>query len=132
MILVDSSAMYALGDDRDSNHTQATDLLARAERVGETLMVHNYLLVEAAALLQRRFGLDAALTLLRDTAASFEIHWVTPEDHQQAVEHLAEQGRRRLSLVDTTSFVIMRKLGVRQYMGFDSDFEREGFTPFIG
>ena len=43
---------------------------------------------------------------------------------------LRRRGRRRLSLVDCMSFVVMGKLGVTQAFAFDADFEREGFQLY--
>ena len=43
---------------------------------------------------------------------------------------LGQRGRRGLSLVDCMSFIVMRKLEVRQAFAFDADFEREGFEMY--
>ena len=92
----------------------------------EDVLVHSYILVESAALLQRRLGLEAALTFLKETDA-FQVHWVGSEDHRRAATLMEDRGRRGLSLVDCVSFIVMRQFGVRQALAFDSDFEREGF-----
>ncbi len=130
MILLDTSAIYAAADDSDIHHTRVRELLAQASRFGEGLLVHNYILVEAAAVLQRRLSFDAARVFLQDAAVSFEIHWVTPQEHREAVEYWIQAGYRRLSLVDAASFIVMRKRGVDRVLGFDSDFEREGFRTY--
>ena len=95
------------------------------------MLVHNYILVEAVALLQRRLGLASALGFLRDSDA-FQVHWISAEDHQRAVEMLGDRGRRELSLVDCMSFVAMRDYEIQRVLAFDSDFEREGFTVYLG
>lgn len=89
------------------------------------------LLAEAAALLQHRLGLSVALRFLRE-ATAFQSHWITSQDHREAVELLARRGKRGLSLVDCTSFVVMRRLGVERAFAFDADFLREGFTLYGG
>ena len=53
----------------DSNHSNATALFRRALDDVEDILVHNYILVEAAALLQHRLGITSALQLLRDADA---------------------------------------------------------------
>jgi predicted nucleic acid-binding protein len=43
---------------------------------------------------------------------------------------LLAAGRRHLSLVDCVSFVIMRRLGIRAYLGLDAHFAEQGFTQY--
>ena len=129
MIFLDTSVIYALADRADPNHLRAKEMFASALQAGEDLLTHSYVLVESAALLQSRLGLSAALRFL-DESQSFRVHWVTPRDHQEAIQLLRERGRRGLSLVDCVSFVVMRRHGVSTYLAFDEDFAREGFTPW--
>ena len=129
MILLDTSAIYALADSADANHERAMELAGRASAEHETLVVHNYVVVEAAALLQRRLGLEVTARFLRD-AAKLTMHWVTEEDHASAVELHSRSGRKRLSLVDCVSFIVMRRLGVVSALAFDVDFQMEGFREY--
>lgn len=125
MILIDTSAIYALADRGDPNHESAVEWFRAAVETQEELLVHNAILIEATALLQRRLGLAAAVRFL-DSSDQFIIHWVGARDHSEAVELLKERGRRGLSLVDCTSFAVMRHLRVTQAIAFDADFEQEG------
>jgi predicted nucleic acid-binding protein len=59
LILMDTSAIYALADRADPNHATAVQQLRRVEK-------HSYILAESAALLQRRLGMEVALRFLRD------------------------------------------------------------------
>lgn len=129
MIFLDTSAIYALADAREENHDEAIRRFGIALERRETFLIHSYVLVEAMALIQRRLGLRFALQFLLD-AEAFELHWVTPENHRQAVRLLAERGKRQLSLVDCMSFVVMRLHGISTALAFDSDFESEGFSIF--
>ena len=45
---------------------------------------------------------------------------------------LEKRNRSGLSLVDCSSFVIMRKYSMTEAFAFDSDFEREGFIAYSG
>ena len=56
MIFLDTSAIYALADRDDPNHSQAAAAFRRLLEDGEEALVHSYILVESAALLQRRLG----------------------------------------------------------------------------
>ena len=130
MILLDTSAIYALADEGDSNHHRAVDLFQHALETSEDILVHSYVLVEAAALLQRRLSLDSSLRFLRDSDA-FQIHWIETRDHKEAIALLEERGRRGLSLVDCASFVVMRRYNVQKALAFDPDFEGEGFALYV-
>ena len=66
MIFLDTSAIFALANTNDLNHERAVDLFGRAIAAGESFLVHNYVLLESAALLQRRLSFDSALRLLHD------------------------------------------------------------------
>ena len=129
MIFLDTSAIYALADSRDANHEIALEHLRGALAARETMLVHNYVIVEATALLQRRLGFSNAIQFLRDSTG-FLIHWISSADHQQAISFLESRARRGLSLVDCASFVVMRLYGVEEVLGFDSDFEQEGFRTY--
>ncbi len=129
MIFLDTSAIYALADKADLNHHKAVELFSHALEEAVDILTHSYVLVESAALLQRRLGLRIATRFLRD-ANAFQVHWVGVHDHDNAVTLLEERRRQGLSLVDCASFVIMRQYGVEKALAFDSDFESEGFTLF--
>jgi uncharacterized protein len=129
MIFLDTSAIYALADKADPNHADAYKKFDHALRSGESFLLHNYVLVESAALLQTRLGLQPALLFLRE-ARAFEMEWVESALHQEAVKELAKIGKRGISLVDCMSFVVMRRRSVQRVLAFDPDFDDQGFTIY--
>jgi len=48
-----------------------------------------------------------------------------------ALGALLTAGRRRLSLADCVTFTVMRRLGIREYLGQDPHFEEQGFMPCV-
>ena len=126
MTFLDTSAIYALADRADPNHESAVEQLGMLLAQDERLLTHNYVLVESVALIQHRLGLPAALLLTHD-AATFGIEWVTAQIHDLAVKRLRAAGRRRVSLVDSVSFVVMKARGVSTAFAFDRHFEQAGF-----
>lgn len=126
MIFLDTSAVLALADSTDDHHAEAVASLESLISEGQTLLTHNYILVESGALLQNRLGLESALAFQSD-AERFTIHWVSAADHAAAISLLANRNRRGLSLVDCMSFLVMKQHSVRRALAFDADFEREGF-----
>lgn len=94
---------------------------------GEIFLTHNYVLLEATALLQHRLGTAAAVKLAND-ATDFEIVWVDRALHEQAIRRLERASKRRVSLVDHVSFLVMKERGVERAFAFDPDFSEEGFN----
>ncbi len=124
-VFVDTSALYALLDRDDLNHGRAAHCLLGMGDVA--LATHNYVVVEASALVQRRLGLRAVNALFDDLLAPVRIHWVTEELHRTAASCLVSAQRRDVSLVDWVSFEVMRRNQVDTAFAFDSDFADQGF-----
>ena len=131
MIFVDTSAVYALVDADDPRHAVAVSLFQTANHNDEALLVHSYVVSEAADLMRRRLGTEAALAFLHGLD-HFTLHWIDATDHAEAAALLAARNRRGLSLVDCASFVVMRNYGLTHGLFFDEDFEREGFALYSG
>ena len=129
MIFLDTSAIYAMADRGDPRHAEATERFRAAIALGEAILTHNYVLVEAMALIQSRLGLEPALKLAHDCRA-FDIEWVDEAMHEEAVRRLARARKRQVSLVDHVSFLVMRRRVARTALAFDPDFEDEGFELF--
>jgi predicted nucleic acid-binding protein len=129
MIFLDTSAIYALADKSDPNHAAAYKKFNLASKSGETFLLHNYILLESVALLQARLGLPSAVLFLRD-AKSFEVEWVDQDLHEEAEKELERIGKRGISLVDCTSFIVMRRRGVKKVLAFDPDFQDQGFSLY--
>jgi len=129
MIFLDTSAIYALADRADPNHRRVKECFRGVLEAGQTLLTHNYVLVESMALLQRRLGLAAAVRFARD-AEGFEVVWVDESTHGEALARVEKTGTRGVSLVDAVSFLIMRKRGIRTALAFDDAFVAAGFRLY--
>jgi predicted nucleic acid-binding protein len=124
---VDTSALYAVLDRDDRWHGVAAAVWRELVESGEALVTHNYVLVEAFALVQRRLGMEAARALAQDVAPVLEVAFVDERLHELAVASLLASGQRGLSLVDWTSFVFMRREGIEVAFAIDEDFAAQGF-----
>lgn len=123
---VDTSALYAAVDGNDQHHDRAWNWLARARDEGESLVTHNYVVVEAAALVRSRIGPGAVTALFDSLLVPIRVVFVEAALHRSAVaSHLARPTRP--SLVDHVSFRVMRDRGIVRAFVFDKDFVREGF-----
>lgn len=126
-LLVDTSALYAVLDRDDANHPTAREIWMRLLSGSDRLKTTNYIVVETSALVQHRLGMPAMRTFLDEVIPAIEVEWITPSDHQAAVAALLAADRRRLSLVDCSSFTVMRRLGLHHAFAFDRHFAEQGF-----
>jgi len=123
--LVDTSAIYALLDHADENPRPAAHAFAALEQ--EPLMAHNYVVLESAALVQRRLSAPAVRTLFDDLLPVFELTWIDEHTHRAAAAALIASEKSTVSLVDWTSFEVMRQRGINRAFAFDDDFATQGF-----
>jgi len=127
-IFVDTSAFYALLDRDDENHQKAKKAWSDILRAESALITSNYVLVETFALLQHRLGIEAAKGFQDDIVPLTNIEFVTSEIHRSGVASVLSAARRNLSLVDCTSFELMRTLEVKTIFAFDPHFREQGFA----
>lgn len=127
---VDTSALIAFLDADDPAHAACREAWRRAVFATEGLVTHDYVVLESVAVAQRRWGLDAVRTLLDEYLPLVEVGTVSAEDRTAALNALLAAGRRQLSLVDCVSFIVMRRLGIREYLGLDAHFDEQGFTQY--
>ena len=126
-VFIDTSALMAVLHKDDRYHARAKsawhDLLLQEAQI----TCSNYILVETIALLQSRFGLEAVRLFQRDVIPVLDIVWVDEQIHLHAAGAMLVANRRQLSLVDCTSFEIMRQLGITSAFAFDPHFSEQGF-----
>jgi predicted nucleic acid-binding protein len=127
---VDTSALIAFLDADDPAHPACRQAWRHAVVEVEGLVTTDYVVLEAVAVAQRRWGLDVARTLVDEYLPLVEVVPVSPEDRTAALNALLSASRRRLSLVDCVSFTVMRRMGVHEYLGLDPHFGEQGFTPY--
>lgn len=129
VVFVDTSAFYALMTLDDPNHRAALaqwDTWQKSAEVPD-LQTSNYVVLETISLIQNRLGMEAVHTFQGEVIPLVAIHWVTDSLHAQGVATLLASKRRRLSLVDCMSFVVMRHFGIGTAFAFDQHFAEQGF-----
>ena len=127
-LFVDTSALLAFLDADQPRHADVVDAWHRSIGDEHLLFTSNYVLVETFALVQRRLGLDALRALADVLLPLLQPLWVDEELHAAAAAALFTVGRRKLSLVDCTSFELMRRHGITHALALDSDFSSQGFN----
>lgn len=131
MTFLDTSAIYALADAADVNHRGAVRRLQAILDSGDTLLTHNYVLLESIALLQARLGVATATKLAKESGA-FIVEWVDDDLHAAGIRELEHSRKRRVSLVDHVSFLVMKRRDVTTAFAFDPDFVSAGFRLLEG
>ena len=124
---VDTSALFAVADRSETNHTRATTEWIELLRAGRPLITTNYVLLESYSLVQRRLGIQALAVLAEQIVPPLTVLWLSAEDHAKALATVIAANRRHLSIVDCTSFAVMRELKIRRAFAFDEHFREQGF-----
>ena len=126
-LFVDTSALLAFLDADQPRHTDVIDAWERIVLAERRLFTSNYVLVESFALVRRRLGIAALRALADVLVPMLRPLRIDEELHVAAVAALFAASRRRLSLVDCTSFELMRRHGLTEAFALDDDFARQGF-----
>jgi predicted nucleic acid-binding protein len=83
--------------------------------------------VETISLLQRRFGMAAVHVFCDRLLPVLKLEWIESDIHTEAISMLRTANLRDLSLVDCTSFAVMRRLRISDALAFDRHFDQQGF-----
>jgi predicted nucleic acid-binding protein len=126
-VFVDTSAFFALLDADDAGHRRVKDAWAKLLQSDSFLVTSNYILLETFALIQNRLGIEAVRVFQEDIVPLLNIHWIDAPVHAAATSALLATRRKQLSLVDCSSFEIMRRGGVRKAFTLDRHFKEYGF-----
>lgn len=128
MIFVDTSFWVAFRNRRDSDHEQATQLLATHGRA--LLVTSNQVRGETWTFLRRRAGHAAAVAFLDalDRSEAVRVELVTADMESRALRWLRRHDEREYSFVDASSFALMKSLRIREALAFDGDFAAAGFV----
>lgn len=128
-VFCDTSGLYALLDADTAEHPRAATIWARLRAESADLVTSNYVLVECAALIQRRLGMAALADFQRAIVPLLDIVWIDAATHARVMQALLTARNRLLSLVDCASFAVMRERGIRRAFAFDRHFTEQGFGP---
>lgn len=131
MTFVDTSAIYALLDRSDLNHNRAEEIWHSLLDHNEPLFTSNYVIVECCALAQNRLGIAAVRAIQEKILPVLQTRWLNEQLHELAMTALLAASRRKLSLVDCSSFAIMRQAGSTEAFAFDHHFVEEGFSLVV-
>ncbi len=124
-VFVDTSALYALLDEADAHHAEASDVLRRL--VGSELVTHAFVVVETCALVGRRLPWPASERLIDGLLPVIDVQPVDDGIFTAAMATYRHTGSAEVSLVDHASFALMRALGIERAFAYDEAYARQGF-----
>jgi predicted nucleic acid-binding protein len=126
-IFIDTAAILAVLNADDRFHFPARQAYRDILLAHTAIFSSNYIILETITLLQHRFGIDAVRLFENDLVPVLEIIWVDEVTHRLGTSALMAANRRNLSLVDCTSFEIIRRLAIEKVFTFDPHFQEQGF-----
>lgn len=134
-IFVDTAGWGHLVDPTQEFHNQASILYRSFRHQGSRFVTTNYILTELVALLMSPLRLPRAKVIAfiaaLKTSPHVDVQHVDATLDAQAWQLLVERSDKDWSLVDCSSFVIMRKAGLREALTTDRNFEQAGFVRLL-
>jgi predicted nucleic acid-binding protein len=124
---VDASSLLVLLDADDPEHARVSIAWEELRQSGALLATTNYVALETLAVCQSRLGMAAARAFASELLPVLQVHWVDPETHSHAVSAVLTANRRDLSVVDCTSFDVMRRQRIERALTLDEHFREQGF-----
>ena len=125
LVLVDTSAVFALLDRDDAFHEAAKAGLDLLRRSKSEPMLTNFIVAESHALILSRLGAELARRWLVGNAWRVERIAVGDEERARAI--VARYVDKTFSYTDATSFAVMERLKTRRAFAFDPHFRQYGF-----
>ena len=129
LVFVDSGAWIALALSRDPFHQEAQEQWHSLHRAGAKLHTSVPIVLETFTFLDRNANRDVALAW-KDAIYQPGTVKILPcelRDLDRSWDYFQRQSLHKLSAVDATSFVIMKRVGVRFAFTFDHHFAAVGF-----
>ncbi len=128
-VFVDSGAWIALALITDARHQQALEQLELLHEARARLHTSVPVIIETFTFLDRKAYRDIALSW-KDSIyerAAVKILSCELRDLQESWEYFRRMDLRKLSAVDATSFVFMKRARIRVAFTFDHHFAAAGF-----
>ena len=132
-VFADTSALYALVNNRDMHHARATKAVAKVVAAGRQLIVTDYVVAETVNLASVRGGgfVSCRVLDLIDKSEGIRIEWIGVARFELAKVFFRKHIDHGYSFTDCTSFVLMRELRLTEVLTTDSHFTAAGFRPLL-
>lgn len=125
-VFVDSSYWIALRGQNQTDHQRAVAVARELAAQRRRLVTTHLVFAEIHAAFSRLIGLRTQVIRDFSPGGVTRMETVEPKDFAAAIDLLQEHGDKCYSFCDAVSFVVMRRLGVRQVLSFDHHFRQVG------
>ena len=132
-IFADTSGFYAILVKEDDRHRAALRVLRESQRRKRGFITTDYVLDETATLLQARgFAhlLDQFVQIVEKSHAC-RIEWMDPERFKETKALFIKHADQGWSFTDSFSFLLMKKLRLRDALTKDRHIEQAGFNVLL-
>lgn len=125
-VMVDTSAVYALLDRSDANHERAVSLLKKMRVASCNVILTNFIVAEAHALILAKLGHGLARSWLKGLC--WPVERVTAKDEERAREIIYAYEDKAFSFTDATTFAVMERMEIKRAFAFAKHFAQFGFS----
>ncbi|MBN2003923.1 MAG: PIN domain-containing protein [Anaerolineae bacterium] len=129
-VLFDTCALEALVDQYDKYHQDAVQCLQELQRMSYPFYVTTFTIAEThrRLLYKPRQGIAPALNFLEGVYdGAFNIVRPDEEDERQGLAYIERFTDQKLTVTDSVSMAVMKRLGLRKVFSFDWHFTLLGF-----
>jgi predicted nucleic acid-binding protein len=134
-IFVDTSGWANLIDARQDFHEETKEIYHSAKRGNSLLVTTNYIIAELVALLNSpiRIPRSTIINTIKGlkTSSLVEVIHIDKSLDDRAWELLSNRIDKTWSLVDCSSFVVMRENSMIEALATDHHFEQAGFVMLL-
>jgi uncharacterized protein len=131
LVFWDTSAIYAYINRKDPDHA-AVRLVVNGAKC--RFVLTNYVFDEVVTLTLSRLGHAAAMHIgnILLNSPQIQSHRIGAQDEINAWAHFSGRPDKGYSFTDCTSFVLMKRLGLKKCLATDNHFRQEGFISLPG
>ncbi len=130
-VFVDTSGWAYYLDRQDPLHSVVVTLVRHAVTQRRQLVTTNYIITELVALLSSRYHMPRQQVIMAinviKTDASVEVVHIEREMDDEAWVLLEARLDKEWSLVDASSFIVMKRFGMTEALTTDRHFTQAGF-----
>lgn len=129
MLFLDTSALVAYFDKNDANYESSRSFFRSLPKEKIRVVITDYVLDECITMVLSRAGHGVAVTAGEFLLSSriVELIWLDEAVKIASWEYFRKHAYKVFSFTDCTSFVLMKKMKLNEYFGFDDAFKQAGF-----
>jgi predicted nucleic acid-binding protein len=133
-ILVDTSAWFALVDEKDYHHREAVGLSKYIRKQKIETVLTDHIFAELITLIRVRMNFEKALTVGNDLYSSQTTTLTTVDEKtiDTAWGIFSKYTDKDFSFVDCISFTVMEQMGIDTAFSFDDHFRQIGKFQVLG